>query len=126
MKEAIKNALEECVDVAGTKETCSYADSAHALANALGKNTDATGIAICGSGHGIAMALNRHSCIRAARCLTEEDATLARAHNNANVLVLAARQTATDAAEKIVHAFLNEAFEGGRHQARVAAIDIPL
>lgn len=78
-----------------------------------------TGILICGSGQGMAMAANRFAKIRAALCLSPEFAVLAREHNNANVLCLAGRFTAPDVAVEICHKFFSTAFLGGRHQARV-------
>jgi ribose 5-phosphate isomerase B len=80
---------------------------------------DSCGILICGSGQGMAMGANRFPFIRAALCWSEEVATLARLHNDANVLCLAGRLTSNAVAEKILSAFLETAFEGGRHQRRV-------
>ncbi|MBY0452640.1 MAG: ribose 5-phosphate isomerase B [Bdellovibrionaceae bacterium] len=77
------------------------------------------GILICGSGQGMAMRANRFPFIRAALCWSEEVATLARLHNDANVLCLGGRLTPFPVGEKILSAFLETAFEGGRHQGRV-------
>ncbi|MGZ3722298.1 MAG: RpiB/LacA/LacB family sugar-phosphate isomerase [Bdellovibrionales bacterium] len=77
------------------------------------------GVLICGSGQGMAMRANRFPFIRAALCSSEEIATLARLHNDANVLCLGGRLTPLPVSEKILSAFLETTFEGGRHQGRV-------
>ena len=82
------------------------------------------GIAMCGSGNGIQMTLNKHQGIRAALCWTPELATLAKQHNNANFLVLPARFISQDEALKIVDAYLDASFEGGRHQKRIEKIPV--
>jgi len=86
----------------------------------------AIGLLICGSGQGMAIRANRYPQIRAALCWTEDIARLSREHNNANVLCLSARFTAPDAAIKMVHAFFQAKFEGGRHQRRVDKLSCPL
>jgi glycine hydroxymethyltransferase len=96
-----------------------YPDLAKLMAEALAANSKAQGILICGSGIGISMAANRFSHIRAALCRNEEDATLARQHNDANVLVLGGRITDLHQAKKIIDSFLQTKFEQGRHSARV-------
>ena len=101
-----------------------YADYAHPMAAALEKSEIYPGIAICGSGNGIAMTLNKHQGIRAAICWTVDIAELARAHNNANILVLPGRMIATELAEQIAAAFFSTLFDGGRHQRRIAKIPI--
>ena len=82
------------------------------------------GIAMCGSGNGIAMTLNKHQGIRAALCWTPELARLARAHNDANVLVMPARFIEPEIALEIVDMFLSTPFEGGRHERRIAKIPV--
>ena len=81
------------------------------------------GISICGSGNGISMTLNKHIGIRAALCWMPEIATLARKHNNANVLSLPARFVSYPEAIQIIDAFFNSDFEGGRHQRRIEKMD---
>ncbi|MDB4977950.1 MAG: sugar-phosphate isomerase, RpiB/LacA/LacB family [Candidatus Peribacteria bacterium] len=76
-----------------------------------------------GSGQGEAIAANKVPGIRAARCLTLEDARLARSHNDANVLSLAGRMTTSELALQMVDVFLETPFEGGRHIARVKDIE---
>jgi ribose 5-phosphate isomerase B len=81
------------------------------------------GILLCGSGIGMAMAANKVAGVRAAPVVDEESARLSREHNDANVLAIGARTTATDLARRIVLLFLDTPFGGGRHQRRVAKIN---
>jgi len=81
------------------------------------------GIVVCGSGIGASITANRFRKVRAALCITEEMALLSRKHNDANVLVLGGRITPNAEATKILTAWLNTAFEGGRHATRIAMID---
>lgn len=103
-------------------DSVDYPDFAHPLASAVEKNEFDLGILICGSANGVAMTANKHQGIRAAICWTEEIASLARQHNNANVLCLPARFISAALAEKIVKTFLATSFEGGRHENRVNKI----
>ncbi len=105
-------------------QSCDYPDYAHPCAAAIEAGRCYPGIAMCGSGNGIAMTLNKHQGIRAALCWTVELASLARQHNDANVLVLPARFIEPATALAIVDAFLSTPFEGGRHEARVAKIPV--
>ena len=110
----------------GTNSTdsCDYPDFAHPCAEAIEKEECYPGIAMCGSGNGIQMTLNKHQGIRAALCWTVDLAKLARQHNDANVLVLPARFIEPTLALDIVDAFLNTEFEGGRHVNRVNKIAV--
>ena len=105
-------------------DSCDYPDFAHPLALAVEAGECYPGIAICGSGNGINMTLNKHQGIRSALCWTDELASLARAHNDANVLVMPGRFIPMEMAEKIVDAFLSTEFEGGRHCRRVDKIPV--
>ena len=105
-------------------ESCDYADFAHPCALAVEKGEVYPGIALCGSGNGIGITLNKHQGVRAALCWNVELAELARRHNDANVLVLPARFIDTVTAINIVEAFLNTPFDGGRHERRVAKIPV--
>ncbi|MBR5332427.1 MAG: ribose 5-phosphate isomerase B [Muribaculaceae bacterium] len=105
-------------------DSCDYPDFAHPCAEAIEKGECFPGIAMCGSGNGIQMTLNKHQGIRAALCWTVELAQLARQHNDANVLVLPARFIEPSLALAIVDAFLNTEFEGGRHVNRVNKIAV--
>ena len=99
-------------------ESCDYPDFAHPCALAVESGKCYPAIAMCGSGNGIAMTLNKHQGIRAALCWTPELAELARRHNDANVLVLPARFIPAEVALKIVDTFLSTPFEGGRQENR--------
>lgn len=103
-------------------ESCDYPDFAHPAATAVEEGKCYLGIALCGTGNGIGMTLNKHQGIRAALCWDVEIAKLARQHNDANVLVLPARFIDPVVALAIVDAFLNTPFEGGRHQRRIDKI----
>jgi ribose 5-phosphate isomerase B len=105
-------------------ESTNYAIFGHRLAEAVVQKEVEKGIAVCSTGNGISMTLNKHQGIRAALCWSEEIARLARAHNDANVLVFPGRFISFDLAEKIVNIFLDTPFDGGRHQCRVDAIDV--
>ncbi|MBR2298101.1 MAG: ribose 5-phosphate isomerase B [Bacteroidales bacterium] len=103
-------------------ESMDYPDVAHPLAEEVESGKLEKGIAICGSGNGISMTLNKHQGIRAALCWNTELAALARQHNDANILSLPARFIDTDTAKAIVKSYLESDFEGGRHQRRVEKI----
>ncbi len=108
----------------GTDETESvdYPDFVHPLAEAVENGSCQLGILVCGSGNGVCMTANKHQDIRAALCWNEELGSLARQHNNANVICIPARFVEFEEAMKVVSAFLNAEFEGGRHQRRVSKI----
>lgn len=103
-------------------ESCDYADFAHPAAEAVEKGECSFGIAMCGSGNGIGITLNKHQGIRAALAWMEDLADLAKRHNNANFLVLPARFISEFMAKRIVDAYLAAPFEGGRHQRRIDKI----
>lgn len=107
-----------------SEESCDYPDFAHPAAKAVEEGTADFGIAMCGTGNGIQMTLNKHQGIRAALCWRPELAVLAKEHNNANFLVLPARFISLDEAKKIVDAYLNAEFEGERHQRRIDKIPV--
>ena len=100
-------------------ESVDYPDYGVKLAMALKNDTAARGIAICGSGIGISIAVNRFSWVRAALVSTAEAASLSRQHNDANVLALGERLIDWPLALTCIEIFLDTAFEGGRHQRRV-------
>lgn len=108
----------------GTHSTASvdYPDFIHPLANSIEENENKLGIIICGSANGVSITANKHAGIRAAICWNTELARLARQHNDANVIGLAARYIAKEYAFEICMAFLESNFEGGRHQTRVSKI----
>ncbi len=105
-------------------DSCDYPDFAHPAAEAIEEGRCYPGIAICGTGNGIGMTLNKHQGIRAALCWNADLARLARQHNDANCLVLPGRFIDPATAINLVDIFLNTKFEGGRHERRVAKIPV--
>lgn len=107
-----------------SEESCDYPDYAHPAAEAVEKGECEFGIAMCGTGNGISMTLNKHQGVRAALCWMPEIAALAKQHNNANILVLPARFITKEEALNIVKAYLEAQYEGGRHQRRIDKIPV--
>jgi len=100
-------------------ESVNYPEYGARLARAVASGDSERGIAVCGSGIGISIAVNREPRCRCARVDDPLSAELARHHNDANVLALGARLIGSDMARACVSAFLDTSFEGGRHQRRV-------
>ncbi len=124
LKSALKQRLiEQGFDVVDlgtdTTESVDYPDFARALADTIGDGRTARGVLLCGSGIGMSIAANRFPGVRAALVHDAETARLARQHNDANVLVMAARHIEASVAEDCLDAFLTTSFEGGRHRRRV-------
>lgn len=109
---------------AGTDSEAStdYPDHIHPVAEAVEDGEAKLGIILCGSGNGAAMTANKHQGIRAALCWNTELASLARQHNDANILAIPGRFVDEELALDMVRIFLNTTFEGGRHQQRVDKI----
>jgi ribose 5-phosphate isomerase B len=101
-----------------SKDSTNYPDWVFKLVDKV-KSEKTLGILLCGSGIGVSMAANRFKGIRAALCRDEDDAQMARLHNNANVLCLSGRKTDQEMIKKISDKFLSSSFEGGRHQTRI-------
>ena len=106
------------------EESCDYPDFGHALARGIEQGEVFPGIAICGSGEGISMTLNKHQQIRAGLAWQPEIAHLIRQHNDANVLVMPGRFIDNDMARRIMDEFFQTDFEGGRHPRRVEKIPV--
>ena len=104
-------------------DSVDYPDFAHKVAESVSSGENELGILICGSGNGVCITANKHKGVRAALAWEEEIASLARQHNNANVLCLPARFISKNKAFKIVDAWLEAQFEGGRHENRVNKIE---
>jgi len=126
-KEAIIKALEEkgivCLDKGtDSEDSVDYPDFVHPVADSIEAQLADLGIIICGSGNGAAMTANKHQGIRAPLCWNNELASLARLHNNANVLSIPARFISLEEAISMVEIFLETEFEGGRHGRRVGKI----
>ncbi len=103
-------------------DSVDYPDFVHPVATAVENGEFDFGVLICGSANGVAMTANKHQGIRAGIAWGKELAQLTRQHNNANVLCLPARFISLEVAKECVAAFLETAFEGGRHQNRVNKI----
>ena len=100
-------------------ESVDYPQFGEKLAEEIAAGRSERGIAICGSGIGISIAVNRNPACRCARVDEPLSATLSREHNDSNVITFGARLIGSDMAKDIVLAFLNTQFAGGRHQRRV-------
>jgi ribose 5-phosphate isomerase B len=105
-----------------TLDSVDYPDFIHPVALDVENKKVDFGIIICGSGNGANMTANKHQGVRSALCWTKEIVALARQHNNANILSIPARFTALPQVIEMVDTFLETAFEGGRHQARIDKI----
>ncbi len=127
LKEKLKAALEakgeQVVDF-GTNslESTDYPDYASKVAHSVSRGEFDRGILVCYTGVGMSIAANKVKGIRAALAYNEEEVQLTRAHNNSNVLAIGAKYNTPEEAEKLVNAFLETPFEGGRHERRVNKI----
>jgi ribose 5-phosphate isomerase B len=127
LKEYIKKHLEkrglDCKDFGAVSTArCDYPDYARALGKAIENGDIEMGIALCGTGNGMAMTLNKYATIRAGLAWNVDVAKLISAHNKANVLVLPARFVTQAEALLITDAYLDTPFEGGRHEERIRKI----
>lgn len=123
-KKAIVNRLKEkgiTVENFGTdsEESVDYPDFIHPVAKTVENKEVDFGIVICGSGNGASMTANKHQQIRCALCWNVEIASLARQHNDANIISIPSRFVSLDEAVKMVEVFMDTEFEGGRHSKRV-------
>ena len=107
-----------------TTESMDYTDVAHPLAEAVEGGKVDLGIALCGTGNGMAITLNKHQGIRAGLAWGTAIGKLVKQHNNANVLVMPARFISYRMAVAIVRTWLDTPFEGGRHQRRIDKIPV--
>jgi ribose 5-phosphate isomerase B len=129
MKEKISTVLRALgfdVQDLGTSsaESTDYPDYGHPLAEQVSTGEAKRGVLMCGTGLGMSYVANRHPHVRAAVAWTPEIASLARMHNDANVLVLPARFISEEDGVAILKAWLDTPFEGGRHQRRVEKIEL--
>ena len=132
---ALKDALGQWLRDAGhqvtdlgtnSSDSVDYPRFGSLLAETIADGRAERGIAVCGSGIGISIAVNRNPACRCALVNEPLSAALAREHNDANVLALGARLTGIDLAKACVTAFLSTDFAGGRHQSRVDLLTPPL
>ena len=122
--ELLKEKGHEVVDMGPfSKDRVDYPDYAHKVAKSVLAEPIAQGILICGSGIGMSMAANRHAGIRAALCHDAFTATVARGHNDANILCFGERVVGKGVAESILDAWIAGSFDGGRHCGRVEKIE---
>lgn len=126
-KEGLKSLLSELgieFEDLGTasEESVDYPDYAMKVAERVARGEAEQGLLVCGSGTGMAIAANKVQGVRAAVAWSEEVARLARQHNDANILALGARTTPQSEIPKIVRAWFDTKFEGGRHAERVEKI----
>lgn len=105
-------------------ESMDYPDVAHPLAIAVENHDVDAGIAMCGTGNGMALTLNKHQGIRAGLAWNEDIGRLVKQHNNANVLVMPARFIPFETVCRITDIWLETEFEGGRHQRRLDKIPV--
>lgn len=105
-------------------ESMDYSDVAHPLATAVEKGEVERGIALCGTGNGMAMTLNHHQGIRAGLAWNKAVGALVKEHNDANVLVMPARFISYTMATAIVRTWIETEFAGGRHARRIAKIPV--
>ncbi|PLX30895.1 MAG: ribose 5-phosphate isomerase B [Ignavibacteria bacterium] len=107
-----------------SEDSVDYPDFSHAAAIAITSGACERGIFFCGTGIGISLAANRHAGIRAASCQVPDAARMSRLHNDANVLALGQRLIDWETAEAMIRLWLETPFEGGRHERRIAKIEI--
>ncbi|MBK9015435.1 MAG: ribose 5-phosphate isomerase B [Saprospiraceae bacterium] len=105
-----------------SSQSVDYPDFVHPTATSVESGKAQFGIVLCGSGNGVAMTANKHQGIRCALCWKVELASLARQHNNANMLAIPVRFVSKKMALAMVRTFLESKFEGGRHNGRVEKI----
>ena len=108
-----------------TNDSVDYPDFGYSLAGVVADGTADRGIALCGSGIGISISVNRNPAVRCALVSEPLSAALAREHNDANCIAIGARLKGSDMAKACVSAFLETEFAGGRHQRRVDKLSNP-
>lgn len=129
LKERLKKELEalgfEPVDVGtDSTESVDYPDYAKAVASQVGEGAVQRGVLMCGTGLGMAYAANRYAGVRAAVVWNPEIAELSRRHNDANVLILPARFVTEEQGAEILRRWIESPFDGGRHERRIAKIEV--
>ena len=132
---ALKSALVDYLRAAGhdvidlgphDETSVDYPDYGYKLATAIADGSAERGIALCGSGIGISIAVNRHPAARAALVSEPLSARLAREHNDANVIAMGARLIGIEMAKACIDAFISTDFGGDRHQRRVDKLSNPI
>ena len=106
-----------------TVNSVNYVDYADKVCLSVNSHKNSLGILICGTGIGISIAANKHKGIRCALLYSDSVASLAKQHNNANVIAFGAREMTLDDIINRIEIFLNTKFEGGRHQERIDSMN---
>ncbi len=126
LAEWLRDAGHEVVDLGTTSaDSVDYPDYGYRLADAIASGRADKGVALCGSGVGISISVNRHPACRCALVSESLSARLAREHNDANVIAMGARLIGVEQARECVSVFLATPFAGGRHQRRVDKLTNP-
>ncbi|NLY04052.1 MAG: ribose 5-phosphate isomerase B [Campylobacter sp.] len=124
-KEHLKCLGYDVVDLGtNSHDSVDYPDYAHALTDKILEDNGSKGVLICGTGIGISIAANRHAGIRCALCHDANTASLAREHNDANVIAYGARTNSPQNVKTMLDAFFSTEFAGGRHEKRIKKIEI--
>ncbi len=124
VKQLLTDEGHDVVDVGtDSEESTDYASYARPAARLVAEGDAERGVLVCGSGVGVSIVANKVPGVRAVNAHDPEEAQLARAHNDVNVVTLSGRRIDTESADAIVQAFLDADFEGGRHARRVALIE---
>ena len=108
-----------------TTDSVDYPDYGYKLADAVASGSARFGVALCGSGIGIAIAVNRNPAVRCAQVSEPLSAQFARSHNDANAIAMGARLIGPEMAKACLAAFLETEFAGDRHQRRVDMLSNP-
>ena len=106
-----------------SNDSVHYPEFGKKIAESVLSTSDSIGIALCGSGIGISIQVNRYKGIRGGLCSDISDAEMTKKHNNANILCLAGRKHSDETLKQIVDTWLTTEFEGGRHQQRIEMLD---
>ena len=105
-------------------QSCDYPEFSHLVAAAVKEKKVDFGILVCGSANGVAMAANKHNNVRAAICWDDKIASLAKTHNNANIICFPARFVSFNSVILMLNKYLENDFKGGRHLKRVRKINL--
>lgn len=105
-------------------DSVDYPDFAHVVCEAVTKGEAQFGVLVCGTGLGMSYAANRHTAIRCAMVSETTSARMSRQHNNANIVSMGSRMIGDEMAIDIMRTFLATGFEGGRHERRLAKIEV--
>jgi ribose 5-phosphate isomerase B len=126
LAEHLRDAGHEVLDLGTTSaDSVDYPDYGYRMAKAIASGEADRGVALCGSGVGISISVNRHPACRCALVSESLSARLAREHNDANVIALGARLIGIEQARHCIDIFLSTPFAGGRHQRRVDKLTNP-